>query len=899
MKLRRLRIEHFKRFREPFTIESFADGLNLFAAPNESGKSTIAEAIRAAFFERHRSGSVEHLRPWGETAATPTVAVDFDIAGRRYRLTKAFLGRKRCELAIDGQPPLDGTTAEDHLAGLLGFKFPGKGASAPEHMGIPGLLWIRQGTSHELTDAVTYASDHLRRVLGESLGDLTASSGDALLRTVEAERNRLLTPSTGNPRGEYAEALQRRSDLTAAVEALTRDIVAYRDSVDRLASLRREHRRDEQERPWATLREQHRSAQSHLDAAQGLATRQVAEQASLQQWGAQVNALRSQVDAFRREEAAVVARTQAVQQAASAEATAQADVETSERRHREVADEDDRSRQQLERVRAVAARSELAKSAADLDLSVRTLTDALAKARDERTRLTQLEAEANALAIAPADLKQLKHLSDSLRDVGVRLEAVATSLEFDLVDGRDVSAGGEMVTGHARRTVVRRTAIEIAGVGRITVSPGGLDLDALAAERDRLAGALESVLNRLLIANVAEAEERARQSAQRRLDAQGCQKVLDALAPKGVDALEADLKARTARLAEVRDALAALPPPAESDTALPVRSVSEAAAERARASLEAAVIALNAAKVAAAKAQSDLAGAREELDAAAATVNDPQREGRIASVEHALSGASIQEAAARQRVDDIGAELKSVNLSLLKQDVDRFATSARQLEDAHERRRDDIRRLEIELEAKGGFGLEEQRAEKDRELEAATRRAGELARRAAALDHLLDVLREKRSALARQLRAPLQKHLDRYLQILFPGARIEVADDLSPGTITRAGPRGIESGEFEELSVGAREQMGIVARLAYADLLQEAGRPTLLILDDALVHTDQERLGQMKRVLYDAAQRHQVLIFTCHPGAWRDLGVVARSIESPSSVSRSADAPSAADPVAE
>ena len=71
-----------------------------------------------------------------------------------------------------------------------------------------------------------------------------------------------------------------------------------------------------------------------------------------------------------------------------------------------------------------------------------------------------------------------------------------------------------------------------------------------------------------------------------------------------------------------------------------------------------------------------------------------------------------------------------------------------------------------------------------------------------------------------------------------------------PGCITRVGTNGAETGEFEELSVGAREQMGVVARLAYADLLQEAGKPTLLILDDALVHTDKQRLDQMKCVLY-------------------------------------------------
>jgi uncharacterized protein YhaN len=81
------------------------------------------------------------------------------------------------------------------------------------------------------------------------------------------------------------------------------------------------------------------------------------------------------------------------------------------------------------------------------------------------------------------------------------------------------------------------------------------------------------------------------------------------------------------------------------------------------------------------------------------------------------------------------------------------------------------------------------------------------------------------------------------------------------------------------LSFGAREQMGIISRLAYAGLLRDAGRPTLIILDDALVHSDEERLAQMKRVLFDAATRHQILLFTCHPAKWRDLGVGARSLE--------------------
>lgn len=878
MKLRRLRIEHFKRFREPLTIDGFVDGLNLFAAPNESGKSTVAEAICAAFFERHRSGSVEHLRPWGDASATPTVELEFEIGGRRHRLTKAFLGRKRCDLVIDGQASLDGVAAEDHLARLLGFKFPGKGASQPEHMGIPGLLWVRQSTAHQLADAVSHASDHLRQILGESFGELATSRGDALLCDVEAARNALLTPSTGKPRGAYEAALQRSAELAEQCEQLDRDVVSYRASVDRLAALRRDHLRDEREEPWGEIRRQLEAAQLRLEAAQGLEAQQAQALSALNQWSVQVASLRSQLEAFARDEAAVTSRLQSVETAAQLEIAAQSQFDAWECRHREAATVEAKAHERLERARAAAQRVELAKSARDLEADVNSLRDALSRAREERSRLIRLQSEAQTLAIARPDLKAIKQRSEALREVCVRLDAVATSIEFDLVDGATLCIDGDSIAGQGRRTVVSRTQIEIDGIGRVAIVPGGEHLEELAASRRALTSELDALLQRFGVSSVADAEQRAGQAEQRERDAKATQNVLDVLAPKGVDALEAELTARSARLAEVHNAIAALPTATDADANLPSRAVAQAEAERAKNSLDTAASALNQARIAVAKAQSDLAAAQQELLAAEATRNDSQRVERLMAAQRALGDGLAQEVTARQRVEVIATELKSVNLALLRQDVERLARSAQQLEADHKRRHEDIVRLEVELGTKGALGLEEQHAEIHREYEDASRRAAELKRRADALDYLLGLLREKRSELARRLREPLQKHLDRYVQILFPGARIEVAEDLSPGPITRIGASGEECGEFDALSLGTREQMGIVARLAYADLLKESGKPTLLILDDALVNSDEARLGQMKRVLYDAANRHQVLIFTCHPTAWRDLGVVARGI---------------------
>ena len=144
MKLSRIRIEQVRKFRRPFELAGLDAGLNLFTGPNEAGKSTVVRAIRAAFFERYRSLTVEDLIPHGDSAASPTIEIDFETGAEQYRLSKTFFQRKRFNLSI-GSRELDGEDAESHLAQLLGFEFPGRGPSKPEHGGIPGLLWIEQG----------------------------------------------------------------------------------------------------------------------------------------------------------------------------------------------------------------------------------------------------------------------------------------------------------------------------------------------------------------------------------------------------------------------------------------------------------------------------------------------------------------------------------------------------------------------------------------------------------------------------------------------------------------------------------------------------------------------------------------------------------------------------------
>jgi hypothetical protein len=877
MKLKRVRIENFKRFRAPLELCDFADGLNLFVAPNESGKSTVAEAIRAAFFERHKSSAISGLRPWSDSSATPSVEIDFALGGKPARLSKAFLGKKRCQLIIDGKT-LEGAEAEDHLGELLGFSFAGKGASSPEHMGIPGLLWIKQGTSHEIAKVVGFASDHLRNAMGDSLGELAATSGDEVIKAVETERNQLLTPSTEAPRGAYGEAIKRRTALLEELQLLRVEINAYRIAVDRLAALRLDHGQDGEARPWLTLRAQLEQAQVKLADALGLAQRRTAQELLLKQASAQVDAQRQQLQLMARDDDAVKLREEKLEAAQDKLAQANGQLQAWEPRHAQAEHASMRARDRLAAARQVATWQAQEKAVTELAAQVQALSRSHRQAQLKQEELTSLQAETLSLAMPGAELKRLREVTESLRTAQARLDAVSTALEFRLQPSAKVQVAGVQVNATDRLTVVERTGIDIEGVGRITVLPGGEGLQSLIADRDQQRKVLAELLQRLGVANLAAAEERERQHVQRAAEAKAAKSVLEAHAPKGVAALAVDIAALSTKLTEAKQALQNLTEPVGAETAGVSVSQAESDESTAKVILEDATSQLNDSKLAVSEAMALLSVASEELAAAQATLADPLRAKRKADASHALTDALANETTARAGVEALAEQLRTLNVALLQQDVERFERSAKQLESAYAQRGSDIIRLEADLEAKGALGLEEAAADKQRELDHMERRCTELERRAKALSHLLKLLTEKRAALARRLRAPLQRHLNHYLQILFPGAGIEVSDDLSPGRITRVGTNGAETGDFEELSVGAREQMGVVARLAYADLLQEAGKPTLLILDDALVHTDKDRLGQMKRVLYDAAQRHQILVFSCHPHAWQDLGVAAREL---------------------
>ena len=115
---------------------------------------------------------------------------------------------------------------------------------------------------------------------------------------------------------------------------------------------------------------------------------------------------------------------------------------------------------------------------------------------------------------------------------------------------------------------------------------------------------------------------------------------------------------------------------------------------------------------------------------------------------------------------------------------------------------------------------------------------------------------------------PVLQRMAPYMHALWPEAAIDLASGFAITGLRRAG----NSERPEQLSIGTQEQVAILARLGFAALAADLGEALPVILDDALVYSDDERIERLFGVLRQAARRHQVIVFTCRMRAWDALG---------------------------
>ena len=183
--------------------------------------------------------------------------------------------------------------------------------------------------------------------------------------------------------------------------------------------------------------------------------------------------------------------------------------------------------------------------------------------------------------------------------------------------------------------------------------------------------------------------------------------------------------------------------------------------------------------------------------------------------------------------------------------------------------REQIARLEGQVQSAGGDGLGEKLTGLATESAMARREVERHAERAATLQLLRKVVEDAYNTRREELTAPLRRHLKPFLGDVFARAELELGDGFSVSGLKRSGP---ESEIFDKLSRGTQEQIAVLVRLAMGAMIREKGHDVPIILDDALVFSDDARIEQMFDAINRAGRNQQVIVFTCRARSFASLG---------------------------
>ena len=204
MKIRSIAVNQFKKFTTPMCLDNIGDGLNVVVGPNEMGKSSLLDALRAALFEKYSSKAQPITALQNDrNQAGPVVELAFEVDDGVYRIRKRFVKKPYAHLFCPDGRKLEGDEAEDALRDLLGFDEPGKSGAKPETLGMWNVLWVQQGQSFGAPDLPDSARSNLHSALESEVGSvLGGKRGRALPDAVDKQLAELVT-SIGKPRGDY------------------------------------------------------------------------------------------------------------------------------------------------------------------------------------------------------------------------------------------------------------------------------------------------------------------------------------------------------------------------------------------------------------------------------------------------------------------------------------------------------------------------------------------------------------------------------------------------------------------------------------------------------------------------------------------------------------------------
>ena len=858
MILHRLRLTNFRGVGNREI--AFPDqGVVVVCGPNEVGKSSMLEALDLLLSYRDRSShrDVKAVKP-AHADVGAEVEAEMSTGPYRFVYRKRFHKKTKTELEIiePKREPLSGDDAHERVEAMLAETLDTK-------------LWDAQRVLQSAsTNAVNLSGcDALSRALDAAAGETdTAPSGDEslLIDRVDAEFLKYFT-GTGRPTGvwkatidrvkvaeaevdrwllavaEADERVARHESLTVALRDLSESLIP---AAERLVAARETHQ------ALTELREQLHQARLVATAAAATSANSTAAYGQRQQLvddgqrrGETLLALQTTLaEAEQQETLATVTATAATSAAEESAATLVA------------------AQERFDAAKA-AAQACVAREAAD------KLAARVANIDEIEKELARIGGELGAITLTDTAMAGIERQWSAVQRAEAQLRADAASVEFTApvslditVDGQPRTlAGGESWTQPASAAVI----VDVPGVLSVRIDPGASAVK-LQAELDAAQQLLDSELT---LVGAGDVESARALDAQRRAlsDSRGTHaaKLEGLLAGEAGAALHTQLAALRAAAAvgeQIDPEAAAMELTAAGEALTKARP--DAADRQKAATAATAILSVK---------STEATVARERLKAADtefASVRDQLAMLRTAVPDEVVAAQATTDAEAQRKADVDAAALAERYAAADPAAVDAELAAASGAVETITGQRDattlELHTLAAELGVIGSEGRQGQLDEAQAELERARAEYARIQERAKSAQLLRTTMIRHRDNTRQRYVQPYRAELERLGREVFgPSFEVDVDTELTIQTRTLDGC----TVPYDSLSGGAREQLGILARLAGAALVAKEDTVPVII-DDALGFSDPDRLDKMSAVFNTVGDRGQVIVLTCTPGRY-------------------------------
>jgi energy-coupling factor transporter ATP-binding protein EcfA2 len=879
MKIRSIELTNFRKFVGTVRVDGIGDNVNVLVGRNELGKSTLLEAINGVIFEKAKS-TAAHVKAFRHFAnqTVPEVKLAFDVDGKSWMIHKRFAGQAgKALLTCSDQRLFEDDAAEAELQRLLGFS----GGRSGGEPGIWGTLWVQQGQSFGDAELNEQAQRTMQGCLEAQVGLVTGGTRGQKIPKAVRDALDALRGARG-PRGRLKDAIDKLSES----KQLATDLEIKRQTVFQfMEDLGRNKRELKQETDgWD-------EAAYRLELEGERAKRTVAATRAAE-IGSARNAAKLARERATHARKLVDDRAKAVEElqpldvnlnelnaesatALSAQAEARAAVQMGETiladLRTKTTQNAERTRR-LERIRGIVAlNAEIGRHQQVLDTS--------ATLEHEQQQLAEM---IGAISATDEAVTRIEEAVTELSAAEAAMSAVATTVSFAV---QDDARQGILVDGKALAVssmpVMGKTTIAIPSVGTITVEPQIKNRSALLTRRDAATQEMRNALEAAGVESLTGARAAAAQRREHVRRSNDVAKALANLAPgnrskqlaPGLDFLKNHLSELRGRLKIDMKNCDLTELPAESELA---GDIQENLSDGARLEAEIKTAEAELAGPADVLIQADkklrhirerLAGLngtvetkKADLAASRVSVSDEQLFSTAGALEREATAKDTQ-LAEKEREEGESPEAIDARIKRLEGAAGNHQHSVATLSN-------EVTRLTALIEANEGAGVEEMLLTAEAERDRLTSAAAEMQQEAEVLQLLLETLDTAEGEAKTRYLAPVVSRVEPYLKMLLPGSNIVLDENLQIAALQRSGQRE----DFEVLSGGTKEQLAVLTRLAFAELLLGQGRPATVILDDALAFSDDDRIESMFDVLMRAGENVQIIVLTCRKRLFTRLG---------------------------